>query len=240
MNFFDLVLVMPVYNEEECILRVVGAWHDELQRLGIDFKMIVLDDGSRDGTATRLTALSGNPRIEVISKENSGHGPTILKGYHMAVQQAEWVFQSDSDDEMSPNNFDALWQQRAGYSALFGCRSGREQSSGRRLISGVSRLVVRLLFGRGIVDVNTPFRLMRSSVLTQLLARIPDNTFAPNVLISGALAASSLPVLNIFVPHQGRKTGQVSMVKWRLWRAAFRSLLQTISFRMKCIEISVK
>jgi len=226
-----LALVMPVYNEEACIVSVMEAWHAELTRLEIDFRMIVLNDGSRDGTAARLTRFAGRERIRVINKENSGHGPTILQGYRLAVEQAEWVFQVDSDDEMGAASFEKLWAERERYAALFGCRSSRQQGAGRRLISAVSRCAVHLLFGKGVVDVNTPYRLMRSSILKDIVALIPDDTFAPNILISGILVALRQPVLNIPVPHQGRKTGQVSIVKWRLWKAAACSLLQTVRFR---------
>jgi len=226
-----LALVMPVYNEEACIVAVVEAWHTELTRLGIDFRMIVLNDGSRDETAARLTRFAGSDRIQVVNKENSGHGPTILQGYRLAVEQAEWVFQVDSDDEMGAASFEKLWAARERYAALFGFRSGRQQGVGRRLISAVSRYAVHLLFGKGVVDVNTPYRLVRSSILKNIVALIPDDTFAPNILISGMLAALRQPVLNVPVPHEGRKTGQVSIVKWRLWKAAVSSLLQTVRFR---------
>lgn len=237
MRLHELALVMPVYNEEACIKAVVDSWLAELDRLGIDFRMIILNDGSRDATATKLALFSTNGRIQVINKENSGHGPTILQGYRLAIAQAEWVFQVDSDDEMEAAHFESLWKLRGEYAALFGFRSGRQQNAGRRLISSVSRLSVNLLFGRGVVDVNTPYRLIRSNALKKIVAMIPDDTFAPNILISGALAASRQPVLNLPIPHEGRKSGQVSIVKWRLWKAAACSLLQTLVFRFKYFRV---
>lgn len=234
---FELALVMPVYNEEACIVEVVQSWHRELNRLGIDFVMLVLNDGSKDGTASQLAQFSANKQIVVINKTNSGHGPTILQGYRQAVSDAVWVFQTDSDDEMSPACFAQLWQRREEYAALFGFREGRSQNLGRRLISSVSRLAVGLLFGAGITDVNTPYRLIRSDILAQIIATIPDDTFAPNILISGVIASSHLPVLNLPVPHEGRKSGTVSIVRWRLWRAAARSLLQTIAFGFKGVRV---
>ncbi|GAM08923.1 putative glycosyltransferase [Geobacter sp. OR-1] len=233
MKNCELALVMPVYNEEACICQVVDAWNDELTRLGINFQMIVLNDGSTDETANKLEYYSNNPRIDFINKANSGHGPTILEGYSIAVQHAEWIFQVDSDNEMSHSNFNSLWQQREGYVALFGCRIGRQQNIGRKYISSVSRMTVKLLFGQGVVDVNTPYRLIRSSILTEIIKQIPLNTFAPNILISGVIAASGHKFINLPVPHEGRKTGVISIVKWRLWKAAILSLFQTISFRVK-------
>jgi len=210
---------------------VVKPGHDELRRLDIDFIMIVLNDGSRDNTASRLAEFSGNDSIRVVNKQNSGHGPTILAGYHTAVDKAEWVFQVDSDDELKASDFDKFWIQRNKYDALYGYRVGRRQSVSRKIISAVSRAVVRLFYGKGIIDVNIPYRLIRSTILKEIIDQIPDDTFAPNVIISGALVSSGLPIFNCPVAHEHRKTGMVSIVNWKLWKAACRSFWQTINCR---------
>lgn len=224
----ELVLVMPVYNEEACIADVVRSWRDQFDRLGIDYRMIVLNDGSRDGTAAALEGVAEENRVDVINKPNSGHGPTILVGYHQGVQLGEWVFQCDSDDEMKPDSFSALWERRGDYDALFGVRTGREQNRGRKVISACSRLVVRVLFGGGVEDVNTPYRLMRAHLLEKIIVQIPTDTFAPNVIISGALARAGVRIYNHPVAHEHRRTGTVSIVKWKLWKSVFRALWQTL------------
>jgi glycosyltransferase involved in cell wall biosynthesis len=229
----DLALVMPVYNEEACIAQVVRSWRDMLAGLGIRFRMIVLNDGSRDGTREALAVFEGESSITVIHKPNSGHGPTILAGYRQAVEIATWVFQCDSDDEMKPDHFPELWKIRDSYDALFGMRQGRQQNAARKLISVCSRLTVRVLFGKGVVDVNTPYRLMRADLLKQILPQIPDTTFAPNVIISGTLARAGARLCNRPVPHEGRRTGTVSIVKWKLWKSALRALWQTFRCRPK-------
>lgn len=229
----DLAVVMPVYNEQECIVDVVNSWREALSGLQIDYKIIVLNDGSRDGTREALTAFDGDPRIGITHKTNSGHGPTILVGYREAVNLAEWVFQCDSDDEMKAANFNLLWEKRDDYDALFGVRIGRQQNLGRRLISGVSRATVQLYFGAGVTDVNVPYRLIRARILKEIIASIPDDTFAPNVIISGALARAKLRIHNEPIPHEGRKTGTISIVKWKLWRAAIRSFGQTLRHRAR-------
>lgn len=225
---YELALVMPVYNEAECIVEVVQSWRDELSRLGISFVMLVLNDGSGDLTAQKLSFFRDDQAIRVLEKHNSGHGPTILLGYNLAHPLAHWVFQTDSDNEMSPRHFQELWQRRDDYDALFGKRHNRQQASGRRLISAGSRLTVRLLFRGGVHDVNTPYRLIRSPLLKRIVDRIPPDTFAPNIIISGAAALWRARILNLAVPHEGRRTGSVSIVKWKLWRAACRSFLQTV------------
>jgi glycosyltransferase involved in cell wall biosynthesis len=228
----DLMVVMPVYNEEECIAGVVRSWKDKLGAMGLDFQILVLNDGSRDGTQAALETFDGDDRVRIINKDNSGHGPTILRGYRVAVEEAQWVFQIDSDDEMKPDHFPRLWDKRLKYDALFGVRAAREQDNARKLLSAGSRLVVRMLFGRGVRDVNTPYRLMRSSKLRPIVTAIPDDTFAPNVIISGVFSKTRNRVYNTPVPHENRKTGTGSLTSAKVWKVAIKSGIQTLLFRM--------
>ena len=226
----DVTIVMPVYNEEACINEVIDDWKTALDKLQITYTLLILNDGSRDNTAREL-AKNNSPNVTVINKENSGHGPTILTGYHLAAENAEWVFQVDSDNEMRAEHFQKLWNERRDCDAVFGIRSAREQALPRRIISFISRMAVTLCYGRGVQDVNCPFRLMRADVLKKLLERIPADTFAPNVAIAGLFVLNGSPVKNIAVPHSNRQTGEVSIKKWKLFKAAMRSFLQTIRIR---------
>jgi len=228
---YDVAVVMPVYNEAECIGAVITSWLDQLGCMGLSFIIIVLNDGSRDGTADALAAYADTPEVRIVNKENSGHGPTILQGYAAAVQEALWVFQVDSDNEMEARYFEDIWNARQGCDAVIGLRDGRRQAPARKIVSAVSRLTVSILYGSGIRDVNCPFRLFRSPELEPLLHRIPADTFAPNVALSGLFVLYKKAVRNIPVPHADRTTGDVSIKKWKLLRAAVRSCLQTVVIR---------
>jgi len=229
----DLILVMPVYNEADCVFEVVSKWRDTFAALGINAELLVLNDGSKDDTAQQLERFAGDERVNVVNKANSGHGPTILRGYREAVARAEWVFQVDSDDEMAPDSFEQFWKRREKYDAIFGVRWHREQDVTRKILSAGSRVAVRLLFGRGVQDVNVPYRLMRSAALAPIVKAIPDDTFAPNLLISGVLGRNRRRVTNIPVPHEHRKTGAVSLDPRKLGRIAFRSGRETIGFMLR-------
>jgi glycosyltransferase involved in cell wall biosynthesis len=224
-----LTLVMPVYNEAAAIGGVVRAWAAELDRLAIDYEMRVYDDGSRDETPVALEQLSNEiPRLLVTRHSNRGHGPTILRGYREA--RGEWVFQTDSDGEMEPDSFPRLWEKRGDYDFLLGIRGGRVWSPPRWVMTRGSRLAVRMLFGKGVADVNTPYRLMRRARLAELMATLPDDLFAPNVILSGLAVRRGLRVFEIEVPHQGRRTGKASLSGVRkLVKPATRSLRQTIA-----------
>jgi glycosyltransferase involved in cell wall biosynthesis len=222
----DLVVVMPVYNEATCIQDVARAWLAMLERLAIGHTLLIINDGSRDDTAARLAALSGTPNLRVINKPNEGHGPTILQGYRLACADSEWVFQTDSDDEIAPDAFPEFWSQRASADVLLGERIGRVQSGGRRLLSAGSRLLVRLLCGHPPGDANVPFRLMRTACLAPLLECIPPDTFAPNVALTGLAVARRLRIRRLPVRHIERRTGRSSLVSWRLIQVAGQSLIQ--------------
>jgi dolichol-phosphate mannosyltransferase len=231
MSKLDLAIVMPVYNEEDCIRDVVTSWRIMLNNLNIKFRIIVLNDGSRDRTQEILSVFSGDECIEVINKKNSGHGPTILMGYHQAVQIADWVFQSDSDNEMKPEHFPRLWEKRGDFDALFGIRKDRRQSFSRKFITTFSRLAVYVLFGKGITDVNVPYRLIRSSILKEIIRQIPTHTLAPNLIISGVLSKTDVRIFETFIPYEFRQTGKVSIVKWGLWKLSMKAFWQILFCR---------
>ncbi len=229
----DLTLVMPIYNEEGCIAEVVEAWLRILERLQISFSMILLDDGSTDGTAGILQRFSSDPRIVVIKKSNSGHGPTILLGYRLATDRSPWVFQTDSDDEIPPESLPDFWRNRDGADAILGIRTGRAQNASRRLMSRVSRVIARWLFRSTIADVNVPYRLLRSSTLKSALALIPADSFSPNILITAFFSLAGLRMRSLPVQYRNRGTGSTSLAKWRLWKGAMRAFLQLLTFRLK-------
>lgn len=226
----DLAVVMPVYNEEGSIANVVKKWTDSLEKLRIDYRLSVYNDGSRDSTEQILAGLSArNPRLIVHNKKNSGHGPTILQGYR-ENSDCPWIFQIDSDDEMGPESFNLLWTCHNQYDFLIGQRSDRTNPLSRKVISFVSRLVVRVWYGNGVWDVNSPYRLMRSEVFKDLFLKIPDDTFAPNVIISGSACKRRVRIFETGIPCVERQTGIVSVRKLKLLKAAARSFRQTIAF----------
>jgi len=231
--FVDLAVVMPVYNEAACIKQVLASWTSTLTQLGIRFRLIVIDDGSTDGTGKILESLGGEPAIQIITQENAGHGPALLNGYAHAVEIAEWVFQTDSDDEMEPADFPGLWERRESFEAGFGVRQRSQRGLARRAITAVSRLMVKLLFGDAVEDVNVPFRLIRSRLLRTLLPTIPSNSFAPNVMIAGAFARSDLAIYNHPLHNRPRQTGISIKRELTVLLGAARALWQILFFSMK-------
>lgn len=227
-----LCVVMPVYNEQDAIGAVLEKWAKALDSLGIDYAIRPYNDGSKDNSlAVMKEKAAGLPRVEVRDKPNGGHGNTILTGYRDAARDGfDWIFQIDSDDEMGPEKFNELWSRRNDNDFLVGIRDGRVQALPRKVISFVSRLCVRIFYGKSVWDVNTPYRLMRVSAFDDFYAKIPLTTFAPNVILSGLAARHKLRCFETRVPQHDRTTGEVSIKKWKLLKAALRSFWQTIWF----------
>ena len=228
-----LCVVMPVYNERDAIGPVLEKWHHALSSLAIDFVIRPYNDGSKDDSLAvmRATAARLGSRVEVHDKPNGGHGHTILTAYRDATRDGfDWIFQIDSDDEMGPEQFAVLWNARYDFDFLLGRRDGRVQALPRKVVSAVSRLCVRAFYGKSVWDVNAPYRLMRVSAFAKLFEEIPDTTFAPNVILSGMAARLGLRCFETPVPQHDRTTGEVSIKKWRLLKAAAKSFGQTISF----------
>jgi glycosyltransferase involved in cell wall biosynthesis len=226
-------LNMPVYNEEAIIAKVLTDWLNELSRLGINFELHIYNDGSKDKTLNIVNKLSENDfRVKIHNKTNSGHGPTIIQGYQ-ENSDAEWIFQIDSDDELASVSFEKLWAERKEYDILLGSRIGRVSFLSRRILSLVSRLSVRFFYGKGIDDVNSPYRLMRYEKFRDYFNKIPKNTFTPNVIISGVACMDKLRIFVHPVLHKNRLTGTVSLKRWKLAEAGIRSFFQIILFRFR-------
>ena len=105
----DLAVVIPVYNEEKNIKNCIESWTQVLSGLQIQYLLIILNDGSWDNTKRALSELPQQQSIHIVHKRNEGHGPTILNGYVLASESAQWVLQADSDNEIPPEVFDTFW-----------------------------------------------------------------------------------------------------------------------------------
>ena len=229
-----LCVIMPVYNEEAAIGDVLRKWVAALDRLGVDYVIRPYNDGSKDNSLLVMREFAKeSAQVEVRDKRNGGHGNTILTGYREAAADGfDWVFQIDSDDEMGPEKFSELWERRKDYDLLVGLRDGRVQALPRKVVSFVSRLCVKIFYGKSIWDVNSPYRLMRVAVFKDFYNAIPLTTFAPNVILSGLAARHRLRCFETRVPQHDRTTGEVSIKKWKLLKAATRSFWQTIVFSL--------
>ena len=190
----ELCLVIPVYNEEESILRVVEEWHTEVARHTRDFQLLVINDGSTDGTTGVLEELQGKlgPRLKVLHQTNRGHGQACLNGYRWAAtEQYRFVLQVDSDGQSDPQFFPAVWSRRNDFDVIYGRRVTRDDGWRRALASHIVKWVVWAVNQVRCVDPNVPYRLMRTELLPPLLPRISADFNLATVALAVLLRQSS-------------------------------------------------
>lgn len=231
MSNYNLAIIIPVYNESEIISKVIDQCSTILTELDIKFQIHVYNDGSKDNTGNILDKLVDNrPFLKIHHKKNTGHGPTILQGYRDNCD-AEWLFQMDSDNEISFEHFKLFWAQKNNYDFIIGKRIKYNHLIIRWIISFITRKTIHVFYGKGITDINCPFRLFKSSSFNKLIHNIPSDTFAPNVILSGYAILHKKYIKEIEVLHTFRETGEVSLKKWNLIKSSFLSFVQTITFR---------
>jgi dolichol-phosphate mannosyltransferase len=190
MKDIELAVVMPIYNEEANIEGVVTEWVLELNRLGISFALLAINDGSKDGTGRVLRRLAESHPGSVmpIDKANAGHGRACRTGYGLAIQHGStWMLQIDSDGQCDPRFFSSFWNGRDGADCIFGVRTTRDDGMARVLISAACRIMTSLLCGIDLKDSNVPYRLIRTSALEKALPRIPDDFDMQNVALTVTL-----------------------------------------------------
>jgi dolichol-phosphate mannosyltransferase len=187
MSAPELAVIMPVFNEEESVTKVVDEWLPALKALKTDFKFYILDDGSRDQTPNILRDLQKrhSPYIETFSHTNRGHGQTCVAGYRIAIaSHARWILQIDSDGQCDPQYFAEFWKARAQHPLIFGYRQKRDDGFLRFLISRVVALVCWLGLGVWVKDPNVPYRLMDANKVQSCLDQIPSDFYLANILLS--------------------------------------------------------
>ena len=205
-----LAIIIPAYNEEETICDVLEDWYPVVVSHdgGGETRLIVVNDGSRDGTERLLEAYAkDHPLFEFVTKENGGHGPAVRYGYACALRRgADWVFQTDSDGQTLASEFEGFWQDRENADLVIGVRRHRQDGLGRVLVSRVLRAVVKVTLGVTLLDANTPFRLMRASALKTILPRVPKNAPLANVLVAALFKRDKRRIVwkpVTFRPRQG-------------------------------------
>lgn len=182
----NLYIVMPAYNEEENIESVVKEWHEVVEKIGNNSKLVVVNDGSKDKTYEKLCELKAKyPHLEPVTKVNSGHGSTVLHAYQYALdKKADYIFQTDSDGQTLPSEFWDFWKDRANHSAIIGHRNHRQDGFSRVLVTKTLKFVLWCIFGLKITDANTPYRLMKREILEKYIKKIPENFNLSNVMLT--------------------------------------------------------
>ena len=234
----SLYIVIPAYNEEENIEQVIADWYPVIQSHNGEGKsrLVIIDDGSKDGTWALLQeAAKSRPLLMPLTKPNGGHGATVLFGYRYALEnEADYIFQTDSDGQTLPEEFEPFWQIRKDWDMVIGWRKGRQDGASRVFVTKTLKAVIRLCFGISVKDANTPYRLMKSTTLAEYIDLIPKDFFLSNVILTVIFEKKHCRVKYIPVTFRPRQGGvnYINMKKiFRVGRQAltdFRQINRTI------------
>lgn len=223
-----LYVVIPAYNEEKNIISCINDWYPIIESHNSSGKsrLVVINDGSKDDTYEILLEASKTlPLLVPLSKENGGHGSTVLHGYRFAIESgATFVFQTDSDGQTNPDEFEQFWENRNLYDAVIGNRVVRGDGQDRKFVENTVCRLLRLFFGVKVEDANAPFRLLRCSVLAKYLPKLPKDYNLPNIMITTYLVYFNERVKFIPITFKPRQAGVNSINIKRIVKIGWHAL----------------
>ncbi len=225
----DLVVVIPVYNEEEVILEVIKQWVNITQNT--NSKILIINDGSTDRTKKILEKIKIK-KIKILNIKNSGHGRALLYGYKAAIKlNPSFIFQVDSDNQFSTKNFKKFWQNREKYDFQYGFRFDRKDPVFRLILTKILKYLIYLIFGAYILDSNVPYRLMKTNILKKFILKKNISKNVPNICIS-IYFCKYFKSNYYFIIHKERKTGNVFAIKLKLLKFCIESFFELLKFRI--------
>ncbi len=163
-----LSVFFPAYNEEGNIKKTVEQAVDVLNKLKIEYEVIVVDDGSKDETSKIAQALADkNSNIRVISHErNLGYGSALKTGFSAA--KYPWVAFADSDGQFDFSEISLLIDQVDNADLVLGYRISRADSFSRKVFTFGWSMLARVLLGLDVKDYSCGFKLIKKEVFEKV------------------------------------------------------------------------
>lgn len=161
-------LVFPMFDEEANVGTLLRSALALAPRLADDFELIVVDDGSRDGSAAVVDSIRRrDPRVRLLRHpENRGYGAALRSGLRAA--RGELVFFSDADLQFDLTEIERLLAHTDEFDIVAGYRSPRRDPLGRRILAWGWGFLVRALFGLRVRDIDCAFKVFRRPVVDAL------------------------------------------------------------------------
>jgi glycosyltransferase involved in cell wall biosynthesis len=235
-----MYIVMPAYNEEANIEETVKQWHAVVEKIGLDSRLVIFNDGSTDNTFEIMQRLQDKySQFVPVTKPNSGHGPTLIFAYNYCINaDADYIFQTDSDGQTDPEEFWQFWEKRNDCDFIIGYRNKRQDGFNRIVVTRTLKLLVWLIFGENVKDPNTPFRLMNAKQLKPILEMIPDDFFLSNVVISMLIVKKKGKCLWLPISFKPRQGGINSINFRRIIKIGYKAIADFYILKRLIIEHS--
>jgi dolichol-phosphate mannosyltransferase len=220
-------VIVPVYNEIAHVDELLEAIHAS----AVKKEIIIVDDGSTDGTRQKLRAmrLANNHDVTVVfHQKNSGKGAAIRTALQYA--RGEYVLIQDSDLEYDPQDYPALLRplEQREANVVYGVRTDRPQR-GLRFFLGAKLLtrLTNLLYGAGIHDEATCYKVFRRSLLAEIDLECQRFEFCPEV--TAKLCRMGEKIAEVPIAYTPRSAGEGKKIRhsdgwlaiWTLLRYRF-------------------
>lgn len=237
MNSKDSVLyiIIPAYNEEANIEQCINDWYPIVERNsgGGRSRLVIINDGSKDRTyEVLLEYAKTRSLLQPLTKTNGGHGHTVLYGYRYAIEQgADYIFQTDSDGQTNPAEFEAFWKEKDNYDAIIGNRVVRGDGKVRKFVEDTVCFLLKLIFRVKVDDANAPFRLMKTSLVSKYIGRIPEDYNIPNIMFTTYFCYYKENIAFREISFQSRKAGTNSINIKKIIKIGFRAVKDFYNFK---------
>jgi glycosyltransferase involved in cell wall biosynthesis len=210
----DVSVVIPVYNERETIHEIVRR----VMAAGMHRQIVIVDDGSTDGTAEELAILADQPGIHVIwHNQNRGKGAALRTALQNV--KGEVVLIQDADLEYDPTDYPRLLApiERGEADVVFGSRylenTAQDQTAmhrwGNRLLTAASNRMT----GRRLTDMETCYKVFRTATLRGMTLR--ENRFGFEPEITAKLARRGARLCEVPVRYEARSYDQGKKIRLR-------------------------
>jgi len=168
-NYTEISVVLPAYNEKDNIKIAVGEVDKYLRKNFSRYEIIVVDDGSTDGTKEIIEGMmKKNLHLRTVrhAVNRKWYGAALRSGFLAAKMKK--VFYTDADCQFDINDLDRVMPWADKYDMVIGFRENRQDPVMRIIIARVYNLLIRLAFGLKVRDVDCSFKLYDREIFKQI------------------------------------------------------------------------
>ncbi len=210
----ELSVVVPAYNEVESLPVLLGELRAALAATGRTYELVLVDDGSRDGSAEWILAqAAADPRVRpVLLAANRGQSAALAAGF--ARVRGRVVVTLDADLQNDPADLGRILEALEHADVVSGIRDRRQDSAVRLVSSRIANGFRRAVLGDRVTDIGCSFKAYRREVLDGLPLFVGVHRFLPALCqFRGARLAE------VRLTHRARRHGVSKYgVGNRLWR----------------------
>jgi dolichol-phosphate mannosyltransferase len=211
-NGWNLSLIIPAYNEEPSIRQAVAEAEAALPRVAETFEILVVDDGSRDGTARVVEECARtNPHVRLLRlPENRGYGAALRAGFEAA--RFDRVAFTDADCQFDLHDLSRLLPLTREADIAAGWRIDRKDPWQRRFFSWGYNRLAQFLLGTRVRDIDCALKVFRRGALDHLLPE--SRGFFVNTEMLTRARQLGLKVAERGVCHRPRSRGLSKVSLW--------------------------